>query len=50
MDEGEVTEEVVEVFDGGSFWDAGMHNSIAETMDLEVLRLAVLLMKRYETD
>lgn len=42
--------EVVEVLEGASFWDAGVHNSIAETMDLEVLRLTVLLMKRDETN
>ena len=42
--------EVVEVLDGVSFWDAGVHNSIAETMDLEVLRLTVLLIERNEAN
>ena len=42
--------EVVEVLDGASFWDGGVHNSIAETMDLEVLRLTVLLIERNETN
>ena len=42
--------EVVEVLEGASFWDAGVYNSIAKTMDLDVLRLAVLLMKRDETN
>ena len=41
--------EVVEL-EGASFWDAGVHNSIAETMDLEVLRLTVLLIERNETN
>ena len=42
--------EVVEVLEGASFWDAGVHNSIAETMDLEVLRLTVLLIERNEAN